>query len=360
MATEEDPTLVMLQSLSHPLRKMILEILDSRSNATFTELLFLCGLDAYYQKGLLDYHLKNLSDAGIVTKVNNHYALSGIGRKITEFFNAVNQEYKNFASKERKVENGQKVSEEMKMKGEKKVPKIVIKELPETSLVIDSFIFPVGEKRKYHTKMFPSESPFRDYDEIEECLEETAERNGKFKVMQRTFSEPAGWCKLCKITRKNGVYILRAITWEEKDKTEVEDIYDPPWVYERFPLKAGLKGREGPLHESSWDKEITAVTEWEVMGDYDIKIGRDIRRCLLKRSVITYFLNNSVHPDAPQFVTDTYYAKGLLKVLSRRWDKLDWMKKVGYKNWEKSPTLKYSNQVWYLTDETYLAEITNS
>jgi len=121
-------------------------------------------------------------------------------------------------------------------------------------------------------------------------------------------------------------------------------------------LKTGLRGRE-KQHEEPEDKEIITVIEWEIIGDYEVRIGSNIYDCILKRSVITYFLDDEVHPDAPQFVTDTYYAKGLLKVLCRRWDRLSWMKKVGYKNWEECPTLKYEDQVWYLTDETYLVEL---
>ena len=101
LANEEESLSVLLKTLSHPLRRRMLKILESKNTATFTELLFLCSLDDYYQKGLLDYHLKILSEAGIVAKVGSQYALSGLGRKVTTFFSEISSEHRDFlASRE--------------------------------------------------------------------------------------------------------------------------------------------------------------------------------------------------------------------------------------------------------------------
>lgn len=46
----------------------------------------------------------------------------------------------------------------------------------------------------------------------------------------------------------------------------------------------------------------------------------------------------------PQFVIERYYSEGLLNVLFRRWDELEWMKRAGCKKWEECPTLRYKDQ----------------
>jgi len=124
--------------------------------------------------------------------------LSGIGRKIIGFFNQISREHEEFlVSKRNEVD--------LVARSEKKV-KILVRKLHESNLIIDSYIFPVGERRKYHTRHFPSESPFKDFYETEECLEEIVERDRKCKVIQRIFSEPyPGWCKVFRSPRTDGL-----------------------------------------------------------------------------------------------------------------------------------------------------------
>ncbi|UCE44393.1 MAG: hypothetical protein JSV57_02635 [Candidatus Bathyarchaeota archaeon] len=45
-----------------------------------------------------------------------------------------------------------------------------------------------------------------------------------------------------------------------------------------------------------------------------------------------------------------------MNVLFRRWDKLEWMKRAGYRKWGECPTLRYKDQTWYLTEERYLID----
>jgi len=71
----------------------IIEALSRRGQATFSELLVLCDLDIYYQKGLLDYHLKELCESGILRRVKTGYVLTGIGKMAATFLESVESEY---------------------------------------------------------------------------------------------------------------------------------------------------------------------------------------------------------------------------------------------------------------------------
>jgi len=89
----KDHVLELLHDLSNPVRKRIIEALSERGQATFSDLLIFCDLDIYYQKGLLDYHLKELCRSRIVEKAGMGYILSSMGKTVAEFLGSLESEY---------------------------------------------------------------------------------------------------------------------------------------------------------------------------------------------------------------------------------------------------------------------------
>ena len=89
----KNSVLRVLDNLSNPIRKGVVEALSQRGQATFSELLVLCRLDTYYQKGLLDYHLKELHKSRIVTKKETVYVLTRTGKTVARFLQSLEREY---------------------------------------------------------------------------------------------------------------------------------------------------------------------------------------------------------------------------------------------------------------------------
>lgn len=89
----ENDVMALLRNLSNPVRKSIVEVLGQRGGATFSDLLVLCALNTYYQKGLLDYHLKELQKSGILCKAESGYLLTGIGDTVARFLESVEKAY---------------------------------------------------------------------------------------------------------------------------------------------------------------------------------------------------------------------------------------------------------------------------
>jgi len=97
----------LLHSLSNPVRKGIIETLGERGQATFSDLLILCDLDIYYQKGLLDYHLKEMCRSGILAKTETGYVLTSIGRSVAKFLDALECEYQRLFTTKFPVKGGE-------------------------------------------------------------------------------------------------------------------------------------------------------------------------------------------------------------------------------------------------------------
>lgn len=83
----------LLHNLSNPIRERIIIDLSTRDAATFSELLIFCDLDINFQKGLLDYHLKDLCRSGILAKSERGYKLTSLGRTVAQFLGTIRSEY---------------------------------------------------------------------------------------------------------------------------------------------------------------------------------------------------------------------------------------------------------------------------
>jgi uncharacterized RDD family membrane protein YckC/DNA-binding transcriptional ArsR family regulator len=75
MATDEENVTRILSSLSHPLRRQILQYVSEKQECSFTELMHALSVDT----GKLSFHLKNL-EAFLEQTPTNKYRLSKVGR----------------------------------------------------------------------------------------------------------------------------------------------------------------------------------------------------------------------------------------------------------------------------------------
>jgi len=74
---------LLLGALSHPIRLRVLEIIEERGRCTFTELMKACNLNLESQCGVLDYHLKRLMTAGLLSyDERGGYKLTESGVKV--------------------------------------------------------------------------------------------------------------------------------------------------------------------------------------------------------------------------------------------------------------------------------------
>lgn len=348
---------------------------------SYLELMISCGLSPDRHCGWFDYHLKVLLDEGIIKKEDDQYLLTDFGRNVARLMNTIEGESQRLFQKEVNTLEKEVVTIQ------EKAPSITIEEVPDRELMINldhrQPLWWQGERRIYRESAsvpHEIEDPWgRNNYLMHTCLERTwfpkkeeyhyvrlkevyaskydgTEENRR--IVQRTEEGYYldNWTKIWEIQKKDGLYQTKFVNWCIRGPTEPEEY--PPEKLLSFPatLKTGQKGREGPIHFPKEPEEITSTKEWEITGDYKIRISRDSYECILKRELITFMYNGKMYPNIPRFVKDSYYAKGLLKVLSRRWDRPVFMRKLGYKNWENSPKLEYKGDTYYLTSDDYLAE----
>lgn len=96
-----------LQSVSHPLRMMIIESLGSQPES-FSSIMLSCGLDPNYDSGLFYYHLSDLIKSGIVQKEGDVYRLTDFGLAVLRILGSVKSELSSSKKKEGKPEKSLK------------------------------------------------------------------------------------------------------------------------------------------------------------------------------------------------------------------------------------------------------------
>jgi hypothetical protein len=375
-----------LKVISNRVRRNTIQFLNEEK-LTYLELLISCGLNPERHCGWFDYHLGVLLDEGVVTKEGDQYLLTEFGTGIARLLQTIEGESHRLFQKEVTT-----LKKEEAAVVKQKIPTIIMKEIPDGKLTISldhrQPLWWQGERRTYReTARIPPEmeKPWgRNNYLVDTCLERTCfpkkeeyhyirlwevytskyDEDGTEEnrsIVQRTeegyFLD--SWVKHWEVQKPDGLYDTKRVSWSIRGKTEPEEeLLDPPEksnTYFPLALKAGQKGSEGPIRFID-EREVTATREWEVIGEYRIKIDRDSYECLLKREFWTYLYSGKMGPNMPQFVNDAYFAKGLTMVLMRRWDRPVFIKRLGYKNWENSSKLEYKAETYYLTSEHYLAE----
>jgi len=102
----DDPISQVLQSISNPIRRSIVQILASkREPFIFSELMREIGLNPNFDAGHFYYHLSVLVDQNIVSKTENKYTLTELGLKLSSIIGTLEKECGFFLKKETDLEN---------------------------------------------------------------------------------------------------------------------------------------------------------------------------------------------------------------------------------------------------------------
>jgi len=102
----EDPTSQVLQSISNPIRRSIVQVLASkREPFVFSELMRECGLNPNFDAGHFSYHLSVLMDQNIVIKKENRYIMTEPGFKLSTIIKTLDKECDFFLKKEDKPDD---------------------------------------------------------------------------------------------------------------------------------------------------------------------------------------------------------------------------------------------------------------
>jgi len=111
---DREMTSDILQSISHPLRMIMIETLETQPK-TFSGIMVSCGLNPNFDSGLFYYHLSELIESQIIEKDGDVYCLTDFGRAILKILKTLESERSSFL-----IEKEGKVHKKVK-KMEKKV-----------------------------------------------------------------------------------------------------------------------------------------------------------------------------------------------------------------------------------------------
>jgi DNA-binding transcriptional ArsR family regulator len=70
-----------LKALSSSTRRTIMRQISEKGSATYTEIMQVLGLDPSLMSGTFNYHLKELSEAGLVERTDGEYRISDLGKR---------------------------------------------------------------------------------------------------------------------------------------------------------------------------------------------------------------------------------------------------------------------------------------
>ena len=70
-----------LKALSSSTRRAIIRQISEKGSATYTEIMQVLGLDPTQMSGKFNYHLKELTEAGLIERTNGEYRITDLGKK---------------------------------------------------------------------------------------------------------------------------------------------------------------------------------------------------------------------------------------------------------------------------------------
>ena len=70
-----------LKALSSTTRRTIMRQISVKGSATYTEIMLVLNLDPSLMSGTFNYHLKELSGAGLIEKTDGEYSITDLGRR---------------------------------------------------------------------------------------------------------------------------------------------------------------------------------------------------------------------------------------------------------------------------------------
>ncbi|MFX0107345.1 MAG: helix-turn-helix domain-containing protein, partial [Candidatus Hodarchaeota archaeon] len=83
-----------LKALSNSTRREIIHLIATKGSATYTQIMQVLGLDPSLESGTFNYHLRELTEAGLIQSVNGEYKISDLGRNALILIDQVRQEPK--------------------------------------------------------------------------------------------------------------------------------------------------------------------------------------------------------------------------------------------------------------------------
>jgi DNA-binding transcriptional ArsR family regulator len=81
-----------LKALSNSTRREIIRLISKKGSASYTEIMQVLGLDPSLESGTFNYHLKELTEVGLIESVNGEYQISALGRNALILIDQVRQE----------------------------------------------------------------------------------------------------------------------------------------------------------------------------------------------------------------------------------------------------------------------------
>ena len=83
-----------LKALSSSTRRTIMKQVSERGSATYTEIMNVLNLDPSLMSGKFNYHLKELSEVGLIEKTNGEYMITDLGKRALILVDQVAKEAK--------------------------------------------------------------------------------------------------------------------------------------------------------------------------------------------------------------------------------------------------------------------------
>ncbi|MFW9909301.1 MAG: winged helix-turn-helix domain-containing protein [Candidatus Thorarchaeota archaeon] len=83
-----------LKALSSSTRRIIMRQISEKGTATYTEIMHVLNLDPSLMSGKFNYHLKELSEAGLIERTNGEYRITDLGKRALILVDQVAKETK--------------------------------------------------------------------------------------------------------------------------------------------------------------------------------------------------------------------------------------------------------------------------
>jgi len=90
-----------LKALSSSTRRTIMRQISEKGSASYTEIMQVLGLDPSLESGRFNYHLKELSEAGLIERINGEYRITDTGKSALILVDQVTRESKGEAKVDR-------------------------------------------------------------------------------------------------------------------------------------------------------------------------------------------------------------------------------------------------------------------
>ena len=81
-----------LKALSNSTRREIIQLIATKGSASYTQIMQVLGLDPSLESGTFNYHLKELTEVGLIESVNGEYKITSLGRKALILIDQVREE----------------------------------------------------------------------------------------------------------------------------------------------------------------------------------------------------------------------------------------------------------------------------